>query len=71
MEYLVVHYTTSRRVKVDGEFNGVTEVLIELEAGTHTVTLEPPPNFDPGEQTIVLQDTSALSPCEVTFAPKG
>jgi len=68
MEYLVVHFARSRRVKVDGEFHGRTEELIELEAGTHTVTLSPPPNFTPPEQTVVLRETSALSPCEVTFA---
>lgn len=67
MEYLIVHFPRSRRVKVDGEFNGRTEELIELESGKHTVTLGPPPNFTPLEQTIVLRDTSPLSPREVTF----
>lgn len=67
MEYLVVHFPRSRRVKVDGEFHGRTEELIELEAGTHTVTLGPPPNFAPAKRTVVLKDTSPLSPCEVAF----
>lgn len=67
MEYLIVHFPRSRRVKVDGEFHGQTEELIELEAGTHMITLGPPPNFTPSEQRIVLKNTSPLSPREVTF----
>lgn len=67
MEYLIVHFPRSRRVKVDGEFNRRTEELIELEAGTHTITLGPPPNFTPSDRRIVLKDTSPLSPREVTF----
>lgn len=54
-------------MKVDGEFHGQTEELIELEAGTHTITLGPPPNFTPPERRIVLKGTSPLSPQEVTF----
>jgi len=67
VEILVVHFPRSRRVKVDGSFHGRTEELIELEAGTHTVTLGPPDNFAPRERTIILKDTSPLSPFEVTF----
>lgn len=67
MEYLVVHFSRSRRVKVDGQFHGRTEELLELEAGTHTVSLGPPSNFTPPEQTIVLRDTAPLSPGEVSF----
>ena len=67
MEYLLVHFSRSRRVKVDGAFQGRTNELLELEAGTHTVTMGPPANFTPLEQTVLLQETSPLSPCEITF----
>ncbi|HEV8539562.1 MAG TPA: hypothetical protein VGQ60_00220 [Nitrospiraceae bacterium] len=67
MEYLIVHFPRSRRVKINDEFNGRTEELIELEAGTHTVSLGPPNNFTPAEQRIRLVDTSELEPREVTF----
>ena len=53
MEYLIVHFPRSRRVKVDDEFNGRTDELIELEAGSHLVTLGPPDNFTPEERRIV------------------
>ena len=70
MEYLLVHFTgsPSRRVKIDGRFNGRTETLIQLQAGTCTVTLGPPANFTPPEITIELKDTAELAPREVTFA---
>lgn len=67
MEYLVVRFPRSRRVKIDDEFNGRTEDLIELEAGRHVVSLGPPYNFTPEEQTIILKGTSELDPREVNF----
>jgi hypothetical protein len=67
MEYLVVHFPRSRRVMVDDEFNGRTEEIIELEAGTHVISLGPPANFAPAERKIVLADTDPTSPREVSF----
>ena len=67
MEYLVVHFPRSRRVKIDDEFNGRTEEVIEIEAGKHVVSLGPPPNFTPEEQIVILKDTSPLEPREVSF----
>lgn len=67
MEYLVVRFPRSRRVLVDDEFNGRTNELIQLEAGTHTISLGPPPTFTPESRRIVLKDTTELTPREVTF----
>jgi hypothetical protein len=67
MENLLVHFPRSRRVKVDDEFNGRTEELIELEAGKHVVTLGPPQNFKPTQQVVVLKNTTPISPREITF----
>jgi hypothetical protein len=67
VEYLIVHFPRSRRVKVDDEFNGRTDELIELEAGSHVVTLGPPDNFTPEERRIILRDTSELEPREIDF----
>ena len=67
MEYLIVHFPRSRRVKVDDEFNGRTDELIELEAGSHVVTLGPPDNFTPYERRLVLKETSELEPREISF----
>jgi hypothetical protein len=67
MEFLIVHFPRSRRVRIDDEFNGRTEELIEIEAGHHVVTLGPPDNFTPEERTIILKDTSELEPREIDF----
>jgi hypothetical protein len=67
MEFLIVHFPRSRRVRIDDEFNGRTEELIEIEAGRHVVTLGPPDNFTPEERTIILKDTSELEPREIDF----
>jgi hypothetical protein len=67
MEFLIVHFPRSRRVRIDDEFNGRTEELIEIEAGRHVVTLGPPANFTPSERTIILKDTSELEPREIDF----
>ena len=67
MEYLIVHFPRSRRVQVDDEFNGRTDELIELEAGSHVVALGPPDNFIPDERRIILKDTSELEPREISF----
>lgn len=67
MEYLIVHFPRSRRVKIDDEFHGRTDEPIEIEAGKHVVSLGPPSNFTPDEQPVTLKDTSELEPCEVSF----
>ena len=67
MEYLIVHFPRSRRVRIDDEFNGRTEEVIELEAGRHIVSLGPPYNFTPDRRTIILKDTSELEPREIRF----
>jgi len=67
VEYLIVHFPRSRRVKVDDEFNGRTDELIELEPGSHVITLGPPDNFTPYERRLVLKETSELEPREISF----
>lgn len=67
MEFLLVHFPRSRRVVVDDVFSGRTEEVIELDAGTHIVSLGPPSNFTPASLKIVLRDTSPLTPMEVSF----
>jgi hypothetical protein len=69
MEYLLAHFSRSRRVVIDDIFSGRTEEIIELEAGAHIVALGPPFNFTPSSIKIVLRDTSPLTPMEVTFDP--
>ncbi len=67
MEFLVVLFPHKQQVKIDGEFNGFTNELIEIEGGEHTVTLGPPPNFKPPSRTVDVRNTSALTPMTVSF----
>ena len=67
MEYLIVRFRESRKVIIDGGPSGQTNTLLELEAGTHTVSLGPPDNFTPKSQVLLLRGTSALAPKEVAF----
>ena len=67
MEYLVVHFVRSRRVKVDDEFWGQTEELFELERGLHEIKLGYPPNFTPEVATVRLKNTTEFTPRHVYF----
>ena len=60
-------FLEDRDLMVDGEKQGTTNQLIELAAGTHTITLGPPEDFSPKMMKIVLKDTTVISPREVRF----
>lgn len=68
MEFLLVQYVRKRRVVIDDEPNGLTNQIIELEAGAHTVTLGPGVPFKPAKREIDLSGTNALEPFETSFA---
>ena len=67
MEYLVVKFESSRRVLVNDNPFGLTNTVIQIEAGTHTVMLVPPLDFSPVAQTVLIENTSPLDPLTVTF----
>ncbi len=71
MEYLLVRYPQSRTVLIDGADQGRTNRLIELAAGTYTVTLAPPADFAPKRRRVRLRDTSPIVPKAVAFAPRA
>lgn len=69
MEYLKVNFREVRQVLIDGKFSNQTNVVIEKEAGTYTISLVPPPNFKPKKIKVALDSgtTGPLSPKEVSF----
>ena len=69
-EYLVVLYPSQRRVKINDEFMGQTNTILELERGEYDVTLGQPMNFTPDVQKVDLRNTSILTPKAITFSPK-
>ena len=55
MEYLIAIFEDDRQVIIDKKPQGRTNQVIEVESGTHTVTLEKPPfDFQPKEITLIL-----------------
>lgn len=66
-EYLVVLFPRARRVKINGQFMGMTNRKLELEGGRYEVTLGRPINFTPERLEIHLRDTSSLNPLTVEF----
>lgn len=70
-EYLVVLYPSQRRVKLNDEFMGLTNALIEVERGEYDVSLGPPVNFSPGIQKVDLRNTSSFRPVTISFSPEG
>lgn len=66
-EFLVALFARSRRLRVNGQYMGRTNTLIELEPGRYEITLGPPANFKPEKLTIDLNNTSALKPRIVPF----
>ncbi len=69
MAFLKVIFFEERGVLVNGKRSGKTNLVIEIEAGTHTISLAPPTDFKPKKIKVVLEadQTGPLSPKEVTF----
>ncbi|PKN68287.1 MAG: hypothetical protein CVU54_15515 [Deltaproteobacteria bacterium HGW-Deltaproteobacteria-12] len=71
MEYLLVKHPDDREVLIDATVQGRTNKTIEVEKGTHIISLKSPPqNFRPRQKKIKLAGTSPLAPREVKFAQK-
>ncbi|MFW5927205.1 MAG: hypothetical protein ACOCSR_04060 [Wenzhouxiangella sp.] len=67
MEYLVALFDRNRRVRINGQFMGRTNRLLELEPGRYEVSLGPPDNFSPQKHDVDLKNTSAMQPLAVRF----
>jgi len=71
MEFLLVRFEDDRRLVVNGRPQGRTNIVIELEKGTHVISLATPPeDFTPEKIKIVLENTTVISPKEVCFDKK-
>ena len=71
MEYLLVKFVENRHVIINKIDTGQhTGEVIELEGGHHDITLSGPNDFVPETQSIILRNSTALEPMEVSFAEK-
>jgi hypothetical protein len=67
-EYILVIFRAVREVVIDGNPSGYqTGEVIELAAGTHTVSLDGLKDFSPTEQDVNPTGTSPLKPRKVHF----
>ncbi len=68
-EYILVEFVETREVIIDETASGYnTGDVIELGAGTHTITLEKPKNFSPIEQDVNPSGTSPIQPQKIYFS---
>ena len=70
MQYLLVRFVETRGVIIDDVAQGKTNELLELEEGTHAITLDGPHDFTPEMHEIILRRTSELNPRIVVFEKK-
>ncbi|MDJ0668856.1 MAG: hypothetical protein QNJ61_16350 [Desulfobacterales bacterium] len=67
-EFILVVFDETREVIIDDNPSGNdTGVVIELEAGTHTISLAGDQNFSPLEQDVNPTGTTPITPHEVKF----
>lgn len=68
-QYIIVEFDESREVIIDETPSGYyTGEVIELGAGTHTISLEKPKNFSPIEQDVNPSGTSPIKPQKIYFS---
>jgi len=67
-EFILVEFYETREVMIDGELSGYnTGEVIELGAGTHTISLADPKDFTPLEQDVNPTGTDPIQPLKVLF----
>ena len=70
-QFILVEFDEIREVIIDETPSGYhTGEVIELGAGTHTISLEDPKNFSPPEQDIHPSGTSPINPEVIYFTKR-
>jgi hypothetical protein len=67
MHYVIINYSATRGVLIDGRLGGYTNQVLRVGWGMHTFALDGPPNFTPPSETVNVLNTTAFSPLGVTF----
>jgi hypothetical protein len=72
MEYVVISYPTTRKVRIDGQDAGFTNDTLMVEAGHHLFDLGDPRDYLPGTVTMIVQSTTSIGPLIINdFHPAG
>ena len=68
MEFVRIKYWRRRRVFIDGDPSGMTNVVLTVgEEGFHQFELSPPPNYTPLRRRKLVRNTSPQFPLEIEF----
>lgn len=70
MEHVTVKDSRRRKVFTDGLESGFTNMTLHINRGTHVVTLSNPPNYEPVEDRVRVQNTNAIRPLNLRFERK-
>lgn len=67
-EFILVEFAASREVIIDDNASGQhTGDVIEVDPGTHTISLGGAADFEPSEQNVNPSGTSPIAPLKITF----
>jgi hypothetical protein len=69
MEYVIVEFSSSRKVYVDGRESGSTNTIFRIGAGRHDFHLGTPLNYYPRQIRELVEGTNALAPKVIHFDP--
>jgi hypothetical protein len=72
MEYVVIKWSTSRKVRIDGQDAGFTNDTLKVEKGHHTFDLGDPRDYLPATIDLVVESTTSVGPLVIIdFKPSG
>jgi hypothetical protein len=62
MEYVVVSFSTTRKVRIDGQDAGLTNDTLMVEKGHHVFDLGLPQDYQPASVQRIVQSTTSIGP---------
>jgi hypothetical protein len=72
MEYVVISYPITRKVRIDGQDAGFTNETLMVETGNHIFDLGIPRDYKPQSVTQIVQSTTSIGPLIINdFHPSG
>jgi hypothetical protein len=72
MEYVVIRWATSRKVRIDGQDAGFTNDTLMVEKGHHTFDLGDPRDYLPVSIDLVVESTTSVGPLVIIdFQPSS
>jgi hypothetical protein len=62
MEYVVIKWSTNRKVRIDGQDAGFTNATLLVEKGHHIFDLGDPQDYLPVSVNMVVERTTSIGP---------